>query len=77
MTFSPVDVLIIGCGMYVCGRGTNGDGTVLPAVVQAHSEGLVGRVLVAGSPRYLATVAFGTTRRNLPGHWTGKERFSL
>ena len=49
MTFSPVDVLIIGCGMYVCGRGTNGDGTVLPAVFQAHSEGLVGRVLVAGS----------------------------
>lgn len=45
----PIDVLIIGAGMYVCGRGTSGCGTVLPAVVQAHQNGLVGRVLVAAT----------------------------
>jgi predicted dehydrogenase len=35
--------------MHVSGRGTSGYGTVLPAVVQAHREGLVGRVLVAAT----------------------------
>ena len=47
MTYTPIDVLLIGAGMHVSGRGTSGYGTVLPAVVQAHREGLVGRVLVA------------------------------
>lgn len=43
------NVLIIGTGMYVCGRGTSGFGTVLPAVVQARAEGLVGEVFIAGT----------------------------
>jgi predicted dehydrogenase len=43
----PIDVLVIGAGMHVSGRGTSGYGTVLPAVVQAYRDGLVGRVLVA------------------------------
>lgn len=47
MPHAPIDVLLIGAGMHVSGRGTSGYGTVLPAVVQAHREGLVGRVLVA------------------------------
>ena len=47
MTHNPIDVLLIGAGMHVSGRGTSGYGTVLPAVVQAHRDGLVGRVLVA------------------------------
>ena len=47
MTHAPIDVLLVGAGMHVSGRGTNGYGTVLPAVVQAHRDGLVGRVLVA------------------------------
>jgi predicted dehydrogenase len=46
MTHAPIDLLIIGAGMHVSGRGTSGYGTVLPAVVQAHRDGLVGRVLV-------------------------------
>jgi predicted dehydrogenase len=49
MSRSPMDVLIIGAGMHVSGRGTSGYGTVLPAVVQAHRDGLVGRVLVAAT----------------------------
>ena len=47
MAHIPIDVLLIGAGMHVSGRGTSGYGTVLPAVVQAHRDGLVGRVLVA------------------------------
>jgi len=47
MTHAPIDVLLIGAGMHVSGRGTSGYGTVLPAVVQAHRDGVVGRVLVA------------------------------
>ncbi len=45
----PIDVLVIGAGMHVSGRGTSGYGTVLPAVVQAHRDGLVGRLLVAAT----------------------------
>jgi len=29
-----LDILIIGAGMYVCGKGTDGFGTVLPAIFQ-------------------------------------------
>lgn len=46
---APVDVLIIGAGMHVSGRGTATCGTVLPAVVQAHRDGLVGRMTVAAT----------------------------
>ncbi|RMH08879.1 MAG: gfo/Idh/MocA family oxidoreductase [Nitrospirae bacterium] len=46
---NPIEVLIIGAGMYVCGRGTSGTGTILPAVFQAHRDGLVDRVLVAAT----------------------------
>ncbi len=42
-----LNVLIVGTGMYVCGRGTSTYGTVLPAVLQAAKAGLVGDVLVA------------------------------
>ena len=49
MPHTPIDVLVIGAGMHVSGRGTSGYGTVLPAVVQAHRDGLVGRLLVAAT----------------------------
>jgi predicted dehydrogenase len=45
----PIDVLIIGAGMHVCGRGTKTCGTVLPAVVQANRDGLAGRMVVAAT----------------------------
>ena len=45
----PVDVLIIGAGMHVSGRGTATCGTVLPAVVQAHRDGVVGRMAIAAT----------------------------
>ena len=46
---APIDVLIVGAGMHVSGRGTSTCGTVLPAVVQAHRDGLAGRLLVAAT----------------------------
>jgi hypothetical protein len=33
-----LDILIIGAGMYVCGKGTDGFGTVLPAIFQWNKE---------------------------------------
>lgn len=35
----PLRVLVVGAGMYVCGRGTDGLGTVLPALYQASRQG--------------------------------------
>ena len=46
---AAIDVLIVGAGMHVSGRGTPTCGTVLPAVVQAHRDGLVGRMAVAAT----------------------------
>lgn len=40
-------VLVIGAGMYVCGRGTDGYGTVLPTLVQAQRNGEIGEIWVA------------------------------
>ncbi len=45
----PINVLIVGAGVYVCGRGTNGCGTVLPAVYQAAKDGVVGRIGIAAT----------------------------
>lgn len=42
-----LNLLIIGTGMYVCGRNTKGYGTVLPAVMQQYHQGKIDRVLVA------------------------------
>ncbi len=49
MRDGPLEVLIIGTGMYVCGRGTDGYGTILPCVMQAYRDGVVSRILVAGT----------------------------
>lgn len=46
---SAPSVLVIGAGMYVCGRGTAGVGTILPTLVQAQAEGLIGEIAVAAT----------------------------
>ena len=51
MADAPPSVLVIGAGMYVCGRGTSTFGTVLPTLVQAQSRGDVGDILVAATSR--------------------------
>src|SRR5512138_3052713 len=47
----PINLLVIGTGMYVCGRSTPGLGTVLPAVAQFAAGGGMGELLVAGRSR--------------------------
>ena len=45
---SPLNILIIGTGMYVCGRGTKEFGTILPAIYEWKRNNLLGDVYVAG-----------------------------
>ncbi len=45
----PLELIIVGAGMYVCGRGTDGYGTILPAVLEAHRAGLVGGIHIAAT----------------------------
>jgi len=44
-----LNILIVGAGMYVGGRGTNGYGTVLPALNEMHREGIINRIFVAAT----------------------------
>jgi len=43
------EVLVIGAGMYVGGRGTSSYGTILPTLVQMHNDGLIGQIRVAAT----------------------------
>jgi len=43
------EVLVIGAGMYVGGRGTSSYGTILPTLVQMHNCGLIGQIRVAAT----------------------------
>jgi D-galacturonate reductase len=45
----PLNVVVIGAGMYVCGSGTEGFGTILPVLVQEQAAGRVGEIHIAGS----------------------------
>ncbi len=42
-------VLVVGAGMYVCGKGTAGYGTLLPTLAQDQSEGKIGVIHVAAT----------------------------
>jgi predicted dehydrogenase len=53
----PLDVIVAGTGMYVCGTGTSGLGTILPALLQARRAGRVGKIaLVARDGRSFGAV---------------------
>ena len=46
----PINILIIGTGMYVCGRGTNGYGTILPAIYEwKRQQRGIGDIYIAGA----------------------------
>ncbi|MDR4508758.1 MAG: Gfo/Idh/MocA family oxidoreductase [Candidatus Brocadiaceae bacterium] len=45
----PVNIVIVGTGMYVCGRGTDTYGTILPAMYEWKKRGKLGNVSVAGT----------------------------
>lgn len=44
----PLNILIIGAGSYTCGRGTDGYGTIMPAVCEWGKKGKLGEVYIAG-----------------------------
>ena len=44
-----LNILVIGTGMYVCGRGTDGYGTILPAIYEWARCGCLGEVYIAGT----------------------------
>jgi len=46
---TSLNILIIGTGMYVSGRGTEGYGTILPAVYEWRRNGRQGDVYIAGA----------------------------
>jgi predicted dehydrogenase len=49
MNGKPLDVLVVGAGMYVTGAGTAGYGTILPALCQASKRGLVARATISAT----------------------------
>ncbi|MFA5094758.1 MAG: Gfo/Idh/MocA family oxidoreductase, partial [Candidatus Omnitrophota bacterium] len=52
-----LNVVVVGTGMYVCGRGTDGFGTIMPAINEyGRSEG-IGKVSIAGRSRSGAIAA--------------------
>lgn len=54
---SPLNVLVVGAGMYVCGRGTDSYGTILPALYRAKKEGLVsGASIAATNPQSISVL---------------------
>ncbi|MBI3378841.1 MAG: Gfo/Idh/MocA family oxidoreductase [Nitrospirae bacterium] len=44
-----LNILVIGTGMYVCGRGTDSYGTILPAIYEWKKSGFKGDVYIAGT----------------------------
>ena len=44
-----LNILVVGTGMYVCGRGTDGYGTILPAIYEWARCGSLGDIYIAGT----------------------------
>ncbi len=53
----PFDLIIVGAGMYVCGKGTDGYGTILPAAFEAWKNGLVSTIHLAAATKKGADLA--------------------
>jgi predicted dehydrogenase len=47
----PLNLVVIGSGMYVCGAGTDGYGTIMPAICQWRKKAPLGEVYIAGATR--------------------------
>ena len=63
----PLKVLVVGAGAYVCGRGADGYGTILPALYQTVKEGSPLEIKIAAtlpaSVKTLQEKAFGLQER--------------
>ena len=46
-----INLLILGCGMYVCGRGTNTDGTIIPSLISESILPKINSCLILGNSK--------------------------
>lgn len=53
----PFDLLIVGAGMYVCGKGTQGYGTILPSAFEAWHKGWIKTIHLAAATQKSAALA--------------------
>jgi len=58
-----MNILVIGAGMYVTGRGTSGMGTVLPALAQISRSVAIGQVIVVATHSNNAALVESLTNR--------------
>ncbi len=49
MNNNSLNIVVIGTGMYVCGRGTDGYGTIMPAIYEWARCGCLGDIYIAGT----------------------------
>ncbi|MCF6246325.1 MAG: Gfo/Idh/MocA family oxidoreductase [Desulfobacula sp.] len=56
-TPSPIDLIIVGAGMYVCGKGTGNYGTILPTAFEAYRKGLLHTIHLTAATRKSADLA--------------------
>ncbi len=47
----PFNIVVAGTGMYVCGRGTDGYGTIMPAICEWSKVNDIGEIYIAGRSR--------------------------
>lgn len=45
---AKLNIIVVGTGMYVCGRGTGGYGTIMPAILEWARTGNAGEIIVVG-----------------------------
>lgn len=48
---NKINIVVIGSGMYVCGRGTDGYGTIMPAICEWSKLNDIGEVVISGRSR--------------------------
>jgi predicted dehydrogenase len=58
-----LNILVVGAGMYVTGRGTSGLGTVLPALAQISRKVAIGKVIVVATRAENAALVLSQTGR--------------
>lgn len=54
-----LNILVVGTGMYVCGRGTEGYGTIMPAVLEWKRYNAFGGIFIAGTNSKSIRIAKG------------------
>lgn len=49
MNNSALNVVVVGAGMYVCGKNTDGFGTILPVLLEEQNKGSINEIHIAGT----------------------------